>query len=507
MTNTTNTAPAGIDLDSLTRYGVYGGQLVRGRGALVMLADVESLLARRAAADAPAAPDRSLLDAALCAVSNWVDIEVMHARNVGKGGPGMGKKCEQLEQVATAAIEALAQKSIAHPIGQVSPAIDQPECGMCNDSGIVGFPPDQYEDCPDCAKARAAAGESPAPVCHAPAGPEATPGLLAEILALAESGMCQGLVADDYCSQIVAKIKAAPEAAHADDFEAWARKNIGMPVDMPFVWDADWAKAALEGWNGHAAHAQQDAAPAEPRHTEGCLGGGYGGPCTCAVSPSDTTGKAVVPASDLAAILTDDELCALEYSVRALRAIAERSEVLDGVIQPLNDIRAASRRAKHALSRLEPVARRLCDGTTGKADAASAGALTDDIIEALMHKHDLIGVAGDNPNWEAKLLNFARGVIATSAADAKDVERDMMLWLSDDNEVYANGPDDFANDYAFNCMSVGDDVTVDVDCAHRLPKRTMRIAVVPKGEDDDAEVVWKWVDRAAIAASRKGGEA
>ena len=53
--------------------------------------------------------------------------------------------------------------------------------------------------------------QPPAPMYHAPAG------LLAEILALAESGMCHGLVADDYCSQIVAKIKAAPDAAHADD--------------------------------------------------------------------------------------------------------------------------------------------------------------------------------------------------------------------------------------------------------------------------------------------------
>jgi hypothetical protein len=36
--------------------------------------------------------------------------------------------------------------------------------------------------------------------------------LLAEILALAETGMCYGLLADDYCSQIVAKIKASGAA-------------------------------------------------------------------------------------------------------------------------------------------------------------------------------------------------------------------------------------------------------------------------------------------------------
>jgi hypothetical protein len=46
------------------------------------------------------------------------------------------------------------------PVGS-APAVSQKDgaavvCGMCNDSGIVGFPPDQYEECPDCIKARAA---------------------------------------------------------------------------------------------------------------------------------------------------------------------------------------------------------------------------------------------------------------------------------------------------------------------------------------------------------------
>ena len=33
-------------------------------------------------------------------------------------------------------------------------------------------------------------------------------------------------------------------------------------------------------------------------------------------------------------------------------------------------------------------------------------------LEDLMHKHELIGVAGDNPNWEAKLIAFANDVLA-----------------------------------------------------------------------------------------------
>lgn len=35
-----------------------------------------------------------------------------------------------------------------------------PECAMCNDSGIVGSPPDNYFDCPDCFKASKAAEAS-----------------------------------------------------------------------------------------------------------------------------------------------------------------------------------------------------------------------------------------------------------------------------------------------------------------------------------------------------------
>lgn len=37
---------------------------------------------------------------------------------------------------------------------------EQDECLMCNGSGIVGFPPDQYEECPDCIAAREA-GHAP----------------------------------------------------------------------------------------------------------------------------------------------------------------------------------------------------------------------------------------------------------------------------------------------------------------------------------------------------------
>ncbi|WP_312547629.1 hypothetical protein [Massilia sp.] len=40
--------------------------------------------------------------------------------------------------------------------------------------------------------------------------------------------------------------------------------------------------------------------------------------------------------------------------------------------------------------------------------------VAEDDIEGLMHKHELIGVAGDNPNLEANLIRFARDAIAAS---------------------------------------------------------------------------------------------
>jgi len=46
--------------------------------------------------------------------------------------------------------------TLAAPIAQQAASQPAPTCAMCNDSGIVGFPPDQYEECPDCIKARAA---------------------------------------------------------------------------------------------------------------------------------------------------------------------------------------------------------------------------------------------------------------------------------------------------------------------------------------------------------------
>lgn len=94
---------------------------------------------------------------------------------------------------------------------------------------------------------------------------------------------------------------------------------------------------------------------------------------------------------------------------------------------------------------------------------------------------------------------------AQHAESGKEVAPDM-LWQSDDSERFAHGPDEFANDYAADCLHPGEEEIVDVDCATRASKRTMSISVVDKG-DDDYRVEWKWVERAAQLDGGQEGSA
>jgi hypothetical protein len=55
-------------------------------------------------------------------------------------------------------------------------------------------------------------------------------------------------------------------------------------------------------------------------------------------------------------MLTDEQLCAIQCAEETLRAIAERGYQIGDTIEPLNDIRAASKRAANALKRFAPVA-------------------------------------------------------------------------------------------------------------------------------------------------------
>jgi hypothetical protein len=296
-----------------------------------------------------------------------------------------------------------------------------------------------------------------------------------------------------------------------------------MPVDMPFVWDADWAKAALEGWNGHAAHAQQDAAPAELRHTEGCLGGGYGGPCTCAVSPSDATGNEPKPCQQCDPSVgyvceehgDDDEAdayrhaCEIMEQFQAERAkrgveIGTQGSLCDGIAwlyQKLEELESPT--------------------ATGKADAASAGGLPAELSKAFVTLESSGGegrtiVLKFNQREDAYAVHdfllkgggkeYTYG--ATSAADVEHLrqlkhEVCMMYQALDDGE--------WAEHVA---------VTPEGQCLETaITKFVGKVAATSAADAMDAERECQyphesteckgcgWTEGAAIAASRQGGEA
>ena len=62
--------------------------------------------------------------------------------------------------------------------------------------------------------------------------------------------------------------------------------------------------------------------------------------------------------------LTENDLCAVQFALQALQSIADRKRMVVDVIEPVNDIRAASRLAKEAVRRFEPVAVKLLDSSS-----------------------------------------------------------------------------------------------------------------------------------------------
>lgn len=115
--------------------------------------------------------------------------------------------------------------------------------------------------------------------------------------------------------------------------------------------------------------------------------------------------------------------------------------------------------------------------------------------------------AGDCSDCNGKGYDW-EPVAATAQGDGEHSGRvaddePNMLWLHDDGEVFANSPDDFANDYANNSLRPGEHEDVAVDCAYRGSKRTMRISVIDKG-DDESEVKWEWVAAAHKAQQERG---
>jgi hypothetical protein len=387
-------APAGIDLDQLNRIeraaSMFRDICAFHPGHFQQLKNFANdalelaALARRAAADAPAAP----LDVKY-EFEKWASNRGEAAIYIGDGLYQSGAITDQAE--AFAAGVALARAALAHPIGQVSPAIDRaaaPTAGTPRVDALMAKWDDDgaargsaFIELRDLARElEREACQPPAPVCHAPAAdmrecpdcegsakisanewckrcdasgivpdraPEAAPVLLAEILALAESGMCQGLVADDYCSQIVAKIKAAPEAAHA-------QQDASQPDGDPW--------------------------------TLGFEAGKRVGAQLAAVSPSDATGKAgAASAGGVATILQ------AAGAMRMVRCHDGSGEPFAAYDKDIADRVVAGLRAEmHALT-----------GATSAADAKDA----ERWRETLKH----VGAAADPQRFVFRGLSPAKG--------------------------------------------------------------------------------------------------
>jgi hypothetical protein len=131
MTNTTNHAPAGIDLDKLQQYEPCWctdgtAEMVEDAdGGYVKLEDVRAALARRAAEDAPAAQRVWIINddrgehVMMCPTEPSDEL--------------MTATAKKIQRSITAEEFLLTPASIAHPIGQVSPAIDQAESAKADD--------------------------------------------------------------------------------------------------------------------------------------------------------------------------------------------------------------------------------------------------------------------------------------------------------------------------------------------------------------------------------------
>lgn len=61
------------------------------------------------------------------------------------------RQTAQFHRLKAFAVDLLARRS-------TSGSDEPPGCGWCNDAGILGSPPDRYEDCPYCGHAQQASG-------------------------------------------------------------------------------------------------------------------------------------------------------------------------------------------------------------------------------------------------------------------------------------------------------------------------------------------------------------
>lgn len=132
-----------------------------------------------------------------------------------------------------------------------------------------------------------------------------------------------------------------------------------------------------------------------------------------AAKPKHSPLPEAAPILHQTASTTDNELCALDYAVRALRAIAERKELVGDLIEPMNDIRSASRRAQYALSRLEPVVGRLMAHNASEHEVETPANSMEQRIRTAIASLEKINVTPENISAIEKLIAATKDATGT----------------------------------------------------------------------------------------------
>jgi hypothetical protein len=496
MTDTKNTAPAGIDLDKIQRYSVGVERCTMDpdnyEGEWVKLEDVRAL-ARRAAADAPAADEHEAeISRELLEVARGTDDEYLRGlleRAASEatrfyGGMMAWKKTAQKKDADWNAermgrIDDRCAARAAHPIGQVSPAIDQ---GAATDAQqlaelILADPDGGYmrissalEYCDDGAmrftvtnpetgrrfgvhlglaelRDDEPSATPPAPVCHAPAVD------LQRIRNKVdwENGLTQLL--EDY--------------KHATDYGINSREAVQKNI-IAYVLDGRAAVSPVDEKQAEAFRLKMVATEAETLGMTPIQAAQHFAAKGAAVSPSDATGKAVTLPLELA-----------QRCLSSMKQAVTFGETGKG--------RPPSQTCLFEIEELEAI---LKDQTnidaTGKADDASAGELKDHEIRETVNKlRDIALKYHAAGQLRAQIADVIVPILkrATSAADAMDAgevpEYTMAIGIAGDRYYYG-----FEN-------------------AHPLPAEwswnalwdVMRAAAMGAGDQG----------RAAMAASRNGG--
>jgi len=113
--------------------------------------------------------------------------------------------------------------------------------------------------------------------------------------------------------------------------------------------------------------------------------------------------------------------------------------------------------------------------------------------KTLMQAKEAIDLLLQEPNLSAKVSSKLLELVqelSNKLAEEIDKDEADQFWSEDNPESGCNDAHELALEIADN-LCTGEDVTVKVWCSKRLPNRRMFVTVTE--ENDEREVVWRWV--------------